>query len=126
MTATAPEKRRIAQQSPSRRLAGGIGVLVALAAAAGLAFAAIDSVDGPAIATSPAGRVRRPPAPSPIVGGCAVFPPDNAWNLDISAVALHPKSDSFISRIQSLGGNQTLHADFGGNGEYGIPFVVVP
>src|SRR5687767_8514119 len=91
-----------------------------------VAFAAIESVDGPAAATKPAVRVKPPVAPVPVVGGCSVFPADNPWNTDISAFPLHPRSASFISRIQSLGGNQTLHADFGGNGEYGIPFVVVP
>jgi hypothetical protein len=55
-----------------------------------------------------------------------VFPQDNAWNQDISGAALHPNSASYIRRIAALGGNQKLHADFGSNPEYGIPYVVVP
>ena len=31
-----------------------------------------------------------------------------------------------MKRIRRLGGNQTLHPDFGGDGEYGIPYEVVP
>ncbi|MCC7077482.1 MAG: hypothetical protein IT198_10185 [Acidimicrobiia bacterium] len=57
------------------------------------------------------------------MGQCPVFPPDNAWNTDISAYPLHPNSANFIA---SIGAGTRLHADFGGGGAYGIPFVTVP
>lgn len=59
------------------------------------------------------------------VGSCAIFPPDNPWNQDISAAPLDPNSANYLKFIADTGGNQFLHADFGGNGEYGIPYVVV-
>ncbi len=60
----------------------------------------------------------------PSVGGCRVFPADNAWNTDISRSPVRRWSDRFIAGINSDGPTK-LHADFGGDGEYGIPFVTV-
>jgi hypothetical protein len=62
-------------------------------------------------------------ATGPSLGGCQMFPTDNAWNQDISAAPVHPLSSRYI---QTIGENINLHADFGSNPEYGIPFVVVP
>lgn len=56
------------------------------------------------------------------ISGCQVFPPSNAWNQDISALATHPNSAAYISTI---GLTRTLHPDFGSNQAYGIPFNVV-
>jgi len=65
-------------------------------------------------------------APSgPTVGGCPVFPADNAWNRDVSRDAVDPRSSAYIASIDSHG-NHFLHADFGGGGAYGIPYGVVP
>src|SRR5207248_4121119 len=64
-----------------------------------------------------------PPANGPTLSGCPVFPADNAWNTDVRNFPLDPKSDTYIASI-SAGGHRFLHADFGGNGEYGIPFVI--
>lgn len=61
----------------------------------------------------------------PIIEGCPVFPPDNPWNQDISALPVHPNSANYIRSI-NRSDNRFLHADFGENPEYGIPFVVVP
>lgn len=72
-------------------------------------------------ATTPAGSVSLP-----VIGGCQVFPADNPWNQDISNAPVHPNSAQYMSRMAALGGNQKLHADFGSNPTYGIPFVVVP
>lgn len=58
----------------------------------------------------------------PIIGGCQMFPADNPWNTDISEYEVHPKSDTFIKWI---GANQHLHADFGENQDYGIPYNIV-
>ena len=58
-----------------------------------------------------------------LLSGCQVFPRDNPWNTDISSYPVHPNSAAYVA---SIGGSGHLHADFGGNGEYGIPFTVVP
>lgn len=58
----------------------------------------------------------------PKIGTCQIFPSDNPWNKDISTYPVHPNS---VNYINSIGNNGFLHADFGGNGEYGIPYVVV-
>ena len=73
-----------------------------------------------------------PPPPDPggweqngPIGDCPVFPANNPWNTDISAAPVHPDSDNFLAHIAANGGD-FLHADFGGGGEYGIPYVTVP
>ncbi len=66
-----------------------------------------------------------PPASngSPVIAGCSIFPADNAWNRDISALPVHAKSADYINTI---GLTRTLHPDFGENQAYGIPYNVVP
>ncbi len=80
----------------------------------------------------PCGRSTRlvltgPPAPGagPTVGGCPVRPPTDPWNTDISREPVDPRSAAYIA---SIGGADTLHADFGSGryGDYGIPVTVVP
>ena len=56
-----------------------------------------------------------------MIGNCQVFPSDNAWNQDISRAPVDTSHDY----IGSLG-SMTLWPDFGGNGQYGIPYVSVP
>lgn len=65
---------------------------------------------------------------APTIGGCPVFPADNAWNRDVSADPVDPNSDGYIRFILGLNPYDTdqLHADFGGAGAYGIPYRVVP
>jgi hypothetical protein len=96
---------------PSRR--------AALAAAA--AIAAL--VPGPAIASA-AGTASAKHAPA--VGqqeyGCPILPANNPLNRDISRAPVNPLSDSYIA---SIGAALHLHADFGTNPAYGIPYVVV-
>ena len=58
-------------------------------------------------------------------GNLQVFPPDNAWNWDISGYEVHPNSDNFID---SIGSYTNLHPDFGTywqGAPIGIPYVVV-
>jgi hypothetical protein len=62
------------------------------------------------------------PHPDP---GCAVLPPGDAFNQDVSGLPTHPNSGAYIAQINADGGD-TLHPDFGSNLDYGIPFVVVP
>ena len=62
--------------------------------------------------------------PAPSIGACSFFPSNNPWNQDISGVALDPNSAAYIARIDSF--RQFLHADFGSDPSYGIPYTVVP
>jgi hypothetical protein len=69
-------------------------------------------------APTPAGTV-------PTVGGCPGRPATDPWNTDISQAPVDPRSAAYIA---SIGGADTLHADFGSGqyGDYGIPITVVP
>src|SRR5260221_12987689 len=58
------------------------------------------------------------------IAGCPVFPADNPWNQDVSKLPLDPHSAQIVASI-SGGGDKFLHADFGSNPDYGIPFIVV-
>ena len=89
---------------------------------AAIAYAAPTSIVTGATASQPAKRLN---PPGPHLGGCPMFPADNAWNQDIASLPLHPLSQQIINKIQSIGG-KALHPDFGENPLYGIPFVVVP
>ena len=63
----------------------------------------------------------------PEIGGCRILPASNPWNTDVSRFPLDPKSARYIDSIQNDGSGQTnLHADFGEDPAYGIPFAVVP
>lgn len=64
-------------------------------------------------------------AGGPSVGTCAVFPSDDHWNRDISAV---PVDSEWTTRIHALVGDVDLHPDYGVDGStlYGIPINVVP
>jgi hypothetical protein len=92
--------------SVRRRIIISIAALVVTAAA-------LPRSSPPASAASP-----------PTIGGCPVFPANNPWNTAISARPVHANSSRIIATINASGG-RFLHADFGGNGEYGIPFVTV-
>jgi len=54
-----------------------------------------------------------------------VFPADNAWNTDISSYPVRSDSNAIINQVLADGPG-FLHADFGGGGAYGIPYVTVP
>src|SRR3989441_4377518 len=59
------------------------------------------------------------PVPSPT---CQVFPADNIWNTDISALPVHARSSQWLASMAASTTN--LHPDFGGP-PYGFPFNVV-
>ena len=63
---------------------------------------------------------------SPTIAGCPVLPSNNAWNEDVSKLPVRRDSTTLINTISATGGKTMLHADFGGGGAYGIPFVIVP
>jgi hypothetical protein len=54
--------------------------------------------------------------------GCPLLPVNNPLNRDISRAPLDPRSAAYIA---SIGAELRLHADFGTNPNYGIPYVVV-
>jgi hypothetical protein len=62
---------------------------------------------------------------APMVGGCAMFPPDDAWNTDVSAAAVDA---GWTTKLQNMVGSVKLHPDYGGDASalYGIPVGVVP
>lgn len=78
-----------------------------------LTLVAVVSVGAPAAQAAP-----------PTLGGCPVFPASNPWNRDITRAPVHPRSNAYVQSISQ--GARFLHADFGGDGEYGIPFRIVP
>ncbi|HTZ88231.1 MAG TPA: hypothetical protein VMB05_16315 [Solirubrobacteraceae bacterium] len=53
---------------------------------------------------------------------CPLFPASNALNRDISHAPVDPNSTAYIN---SIGSSLHLHADFGTNPAYGIPYAVV-
>lgn len=59
----------------------------------------------------------------PTIGNCPVFPADNPWNQVVSSLPVHPNSANYIASINST--KQYLHADFGSDPTYGIPYVLV-
>src|SRR4051812_9058414 len=86
------------------------------------AVAAIVAVT--AAACAPTGAPGAGGSAGPVVGGCPVFPSTNAWNTDVSAYPVRANSAQYVGNVNSSGG-MYLHPDFGGDGEYGIPFKVV-
>jgi hypothetical protein len=64
------------------------------------------------------------PGPGTTLASCPVFPADNAWNRDVSSAPVNSSSNQYLANILAHGGSH-LHADFGGHGEYGIPFTTV-
>jgi hypothetical protein len=60
-------------------------------------------------------------AGSPVIGGCPIFPKDSPWNTDISRAPVDTSHD-YIGAL----GPMVLWPDFGGDGQYGIPYVSVP
>jgi hypothetical protein len=74
----------------------------------------------------PARAQQNGPLPAPL----PLFPPDNWWNVDISAAPVDSNSANFINFI---GANVGLHPDFGGDNLddppwaiYGMPYISVP
>jgi hypothetical protein len=58
------------------------------------------------------------------LGGCTIFPADNAWNEDVSQLPVDPNSATYLASMNASSTN--LHPDFGSNPTYGIPYVIVP
>jgi hypothetical protein len=60
-------------------------------------------------------------AGSPRIGGCPILPKGNPWNTDVSQAPVDTSHD-YIGALAGM----VLWPDFGGDGEYGIPYVSVP
>ncbi|MEY2569351.1 MAG: hypothetical protein QOE35_3880 [Actinomycetota bacterium] len=77
--------------------------------------AALLAAPGPAGAAAPTG------APA-----CPLFPSDDVWHADVSALPVHARSGAWLA---AMGGpDRRLHPDFGPSGDtqpYGIPYTVV-
>ena len=58
---------------------------------------------------------------SPVVGGCAVFPPNDAWNTDISGASIDA---TWTANLMTYANLKFAHPDFGSAN--GIPYNVVP
>jgi hypothetical protein len=70
-----------------------------------------------------------PAQASPVPGAtaCPLFPADNVWRADVSALPVHGRSAAWLSSASAS--SRTLHPDFGSSGDpavpYGIPYSVV-
>src|SRR5947207_3370418 len=112
---TAAGSRPERQEADEMRMGGRAVLIGVITGALALGACAALPSSGGAAATS-----------GPTVGGCAVFPSDNPWNKDVSQLGRRGDSSTMVSKISSTGGKSFLHADFGGGGAYGIPYLVVP
>jgi hypothetical protein len=74
-----------------------------------------------ALAGTPVAATAGPPA-GPREYSCPILPASNALNQDISRAPVDPNSAAYIA---SIGSSIHLHADFGSNPSYGIPYAVV-
>ena len=91
--------------------------------AAALVFLLAACSDGSAPPDSGGGG-ETPAPPSSSLGGCQIFPADNAWNRDVSGDPVAGNSSDFLAQMSP--GN-SIHLDLGTNEEYyGIPWTVVP
>lgn len=83
-------------------------------------------VPTPTSRPAPTATPRPTATPTAVSTSCAIFPPDNPWNTDVSSYPVHPNSAAYIDFI---GATKLLHPDFGtfwNGAPIGIPYVVVP
>ena len=61
------------------------------------------------------------------IDGCALFPPNNIWNVPVDRLAVDPNSAAYV---ETIGKDLGMHPDFGSGtwegGPIGIPYVSVP
>ena len=107
-------------EEAGRRRARGRRALVVQPAPAPVSRSIADRTRRRRAAAAPSG------SHSPTIAGCPVFPSNNAWNEDVSKLPVRADSTTLVNTISSTGGKTMLHADFGGGGAYGIPFMIVP
>lgn len=86
-------------------------------------LAACASATQPVPRLPPDGQPVASASGAPLIAGCPLFPPDNEWNRDVSSDPVDPHSGDYLSRMNAATG--FLHADFGSNPTYGLPYVLV-
>ncbi|HXQ00736.1 MAG TPA: hypothetical protein VN845_11815 [Solirubrobacteraceae bacterium] len=89
-----------------------------------LIVAAVASASVQALAKAPA-RVSadaRASSSAPHEAGCQIFPASNPLNQEIAHAPVNPNSAKYIA---SIGLTAHLHADFGSDPSYGIPYTIV-
>ncbi len=100
------------------------GVVLALALAACGAGGGSPDPTGPGTPNAPPAPPAPPSAGVASIGGCALFPADNAWNRDVSGDPVATNSAALLG-VMSPG--NAVHLDLGTTEEfYGIPYTVVP
>ncbi len=67
------------------------------------------------------------PGPPPTVGGCSIFPADNAWNTRIDDTTKFPVSSMWSTYMGTMNVTKHLHPDWGdwSTDHYGIPWEAV-
>jgi hypothetical protein len=93
-------------------------MLIAVTVAAALWTAASST----AVSSTAASSTAASSTVAPREYSCPVFPASNPLNQNISHAPVDPNSGSYIA---SIGASVHLHADFGSNPSYGIPYAVV-
>jgi hypothetical protein len=99
-------------------MGGRFAVLVIAACVAGTTAACVPTGGG---GGGGGGGTANPP----VISGCQIMPSDNAWNEKVDTFPVLSNSSALVANISSTN-HTTLHADFGGDGAYGIPYMVVP
>jgi hypothetical protein len=97
-------------QATRASLALALAGVVATAGAGALAEARVGDPGGAHVSTAPH------------EGACPIFPASNPLNQEIAHAPVNPNSANYI---RSIGADVDLHADFGANPSYGIPYTVV-
>ena len=87
------------------------------------AFAVACTASGSAGSAAASKGVDAAVASVPHLAGCPLFPANNPWRRDISQAKVRRNSAAWV---RSVGLRTDLHADFGENQRYGIPFETVP
>ena len=100
------------------------GVVLALALAACGAGGGSQDPTRPGTPNAPPAPPAPPSAGVASIGGCALFPADNAWNRDVSG---DPVASNSAALLGVMSPGNAVHLDLGTTEEYyGIPYTVVP
>ncbi len=65
---------------------------------------------------------------SPVIGGCSIFPADDAWNTRIDDTTAYPVHPQWPDYMKTMNLSTSLHPDWGdwSMDHYGIPWQTVP
>jgi len=65
---------------------------------------------------------------APVIGGCSIFPADNAWNARIDDTTAFPVDPQWTAYQATMNTSKNLHPDWGdwSTDHYGIPWQTVP